>query len=161
MMQYLKLPLVFRTEKGDILIDFMAIADLASAHDLEVKTFKSPASLNSFKNLIENPDTINLIAKNEMEHVAYLTSQRVLDEVHIFNMAVIPDYRRLGIAERLLDILFGIAQGNGEKKVYLEVRVTNTPAISLYQKVGFSRLGIRKSYYHDNNEDAMVMVKYL
>ncbi|MBN2091105.1 ribosomal protein S18-alanine N-acetyltransferase [candidate division KSB1 bacterium] len=161
MMPKLILPLIFKTEKGDVLFELMTMADIVDVHELEVITFKSPASLNSFKKLLENPDTINLVAKKETEVVAYLTAQRVLDEVHIFNMTVIPAYRRLGIAERLLDILFNAAQDKAGKEVYLEVRISNLPAISLYQKAGFTRLGIRKGYYHDNQEDAMVMVRYL
>ncbi len=155
------LPLIFETPKGDVFFEVMTMADWVAVQELEAKTFKSPASLNLFKKLIENPDTINLVTKKGTELVAYLTAQRVLDEVHIFNMTVVPAYRRLGIAEKLLDILFRTSQDKGGKEVYLEVRVSNAPAISLYQKVGFTRLGIRKGYYHDNNEDAMVMVKYL
>lgn len=155
------LPHIFTTEKGDVLFEFMTIADMPSAHDLEVKTFKSPASLSAFKDLLANPNAINLVAKNETEIIAYLTSHNVLDEVHIFNMTVIPACRRLGIAERLLEILFTIAQDRDAKEIFLEVRISNVPAISLYQKVGFTRLGIRKGYYHDNLEDAMVMVKLL
>jgi ribosomal-protein-alanine N-acetyltransferase len=156
-MKNVTLPFVFKTEKADVIFDVMTMTDVVSVHELEVKTFKSPAALNSFKILLENPSTINLVAKMDQRLIGYLTAQRVLNEVHIFNMTVILEYRRLGIAEKLLDILFRTAQEQGGTEVYLEVRVSNSPAISLYQKTGFNRLGIRKSYH----EDAMVMVKLL
>jgi ribosomal-protein-alanine N-acetyltransferase len=160
-MKNLILPVIFNPEKGEFLFELMTMADVVPVHELEVKTFKSPAALNSFKILLENPSAINLVAKMDQRFIGYLTAQRVLNEVHIFNMTVIPDYRRLGIAEMLLNILFRTAQEQGGTEVYLEVRVSNSPAISLYQKVGFNRLSIRKGYYHDNQEDAMVMVKLL
>lgn len=155
------LPVLFNTIKGDIVFEFLTITDVVLVHELEVKTFKSPASLNSFKKLLENPNAINLVVKKDQVPIGYLTAQRVLNEVHIFNMTVLPDYRRLGIGKKLLDLLFSVAQRAGGTEVYLEVRISNSSAISLYQKAGFTRLGIRKGYYYDNNEDAMVMVRYL
>ena len=80
-----------------------------------------------------------------------------LDEAHIMDIAVRKSERKKGIATELLKYLFNYLKNEGVKFVYLEVRVSNLPAVSLYKKMGFSELGIRKNYYTNNNEDALVM----
>lgn len=81
----------------------------------------------------------------------------ILDEAHITNIAVHPDYRRLGIGRDILLALMADASKSGIRNMTLEVRVSNDPAINLYKKLGFVEEGIRKGYYADNNEDAIIM----
>ena len=93
--------------------------------------------------------------KNEL--IAYCGTWRILEEAHITNIAVSPDYRRNHIGEALLKTIIDDCYKNMVKFITLEVRVSNTPAISLYEKYGFKSLGTRKGYYQDNNEDALIM----
>ena len=75
------------------------------------------------------------------------------------NVAVAPGYRRHGIASRLLDELFRVTEGDQRRGYTLEVRVSNAHAISLYERLGFRARGIRRGYYTDNREDALIMWK--
>ena len=91
--------------------------------------------------------------------VGYGGFVQVLDEGNINNIAVLPEYRQQKIGTEILEKL--ITEGNklGVKDFFLEVRVSNEPAKTLYQNSGFREVGIRKAYYKDNNEDAIVMRK--
>ena len=89
--------------------------------------------------------------------IGYAGSWLVIDEAHITNIAVKPEYRGKGVGESLLVEIFKECYKNMIKYVTLEVRVSNTPAISLYEKYLFKSLGQRKGYYQDNNEDALIM----
>lgn len=89
--------------------------------------------------------------------VGYAGVWRVEDEGHITNVAVLPEYRGKRIASSLLEEMFDICGKNGIVDYTLEVRVSNFPAISLYEKHGFESEGIRPGYYQDNHEDAMIM----
>jgi len=80
-----------------------------------------------------------------------------LEEAHITNIAVSPEYRRMHIGEALLKTVIDECYKNMVKYITLEVRAGNTPAIGLYEKYGFKSLGLRKGYYQDNNEDALIM----
>jgi len=89
--------------------------------------------------------------------VGYCGSWQILEEAHITNIAVAPDFRRKHIGEALLKKTIDICYKNMVKYITLEVRVSNTPAIGLYEKYGFKSFGTRKGYYQDNNEDALIM----
>ena len=89
--------------------------------------------------------------------IGYCGCWQILEEAHITNIAVSPDYRRKHIGEALLTTIIDECYRNMAKYITLEVRVSNTPAISLYEKYGFKSLGVRKGYYQDNNEDALIM----
>ena len=89
--------------------------------------------------------------------IAYCGCWQILEEAHITNIAVSPDYRRKHIGEALLTTIIDECYRNMAKYITLEVRVSNKPAISLYEKYGFKSLGSRKGYYQDNNEDALIM----
>jgi ribosomal-protein-alanine N-acetyltransferase len=81
----------------------------------------------------------------------------VADEVHLLAIATHPDHRRRGVAARLLDHLLAVARAHTARIVTLEVRRTNAPAIALYERRGFKRVGVRPAYYQEDNEDAVVM----
>ena len=89
--------------------------------------------------------------------LGYSGSWLVLDEAHITNISVAPEYRRKKIGEALLVSIFEACYKNLVKYLTLEVRVSNTPAIKLYEKYSFKSLGTRKGYYQNNNEDALIM----
>ena len=89
--------------------------------------------------------------------IAYSGSWQILEEAHITNIAVDPEFRRKHIGEALLKTIIDQCYKDGVKYITLEVRVGNVAAISLYEKYGFKSLGVRKGYYQDNNEDALIM----
>jgi ribosomal-protein-alanine N-acetyltransferase len=87
----------------------------------------------------------------------YTLFWHVADEVHLLNVAVAPEHRRRGHGRALMGDLVGYARANGAAKVFLEVRVSNVPAIALYEAFGFERLSVRRRYY-DDGEDALDMM---
>ncbi|HIS35109.1 TPA: ribosomal protein S18-alanine N-acetyltransferase [Candidatus Scatousia excrementigallinarum] len=89
--------------------------------------------------------------------MGYAGTWQILEEAHLTNIAVSPDFRRRKVAESLLAVVIDECRKNGIKYITLEVRVSNTPAINLYEKYGFKSLGTRKGYYQNNNEDALIM----
>jgi len=89
--------------------------------------------------------------------LGYAGSWLVIDEAHITNIAVMPEYRGKKVGEALLTAIFDECYKNMVKYLTLEVRVSNTPAIGLYEKYNFKSLGTRKGYYQNNNEDALIM----
>ena len=89
--------------------------------------------------------------------VGYAGIWRILEEAHITNISVKPDFRRKKFGETLLKTIIDFCYREGVKYLTLEVRVSNQKAINLYEKSGFKSLGVRKAYYQDNNEDALIM----
>ena len=89
--------------------------------------------------------------------IAYCGCWQILEEAHITNIAVTPEYRQKHVGEALLTTIIEECYKNMAKYITLEVRVGNKPAIGLYEKYGFKSLGTRKGYYQDNNEDALIM----
>lgn len=89
--------------------------------------------------------------------IAYCGCWQILEEAHITNIAVDPDFRQKHIGEAMLKTIIDECYKNMAKYITLEVRVGNKPAIGLYEKYGFKSLGTRKGYYQDNNEDALIM----
>ena len=89
--------------------------------------------------------------------IAYCGCWQILEEAHITNIAVDPDFRQKHIGEAMLMTIINECYKNMAKYITLEVRVGNKPAIGLYEKYGFKSLGTRKGYYQDNNEDALIM----
>ena len=90
---------------------------------------------------------------------AYLIISRYVDAWHVMNVAVAPEYRRRGIAQTLLEQLFDLTAGDERRGYTLEVRVSNDAAIRLYERLGFVARGVRRGYYTDNREDALIMWK--
>ena len=91
--------------------------------------------------------------------LGYVGSQTVLDETDMMNIAVHPDYRRRGIAAALIEALVFSLKARGSRSLKLEVRTSNHPAIALYEGMGFVRLGLRKNYYRNPKEDALILGK--
>lgn len=139
----------------------MTLEDLNEVLEIEVLAFSTPWSRNSFLyELIENERAFYLTAKNEYGRImGYVGMWIVFDEGHITNLATHPQYRRQGVARKLMDELIAASKERGIRYLTLEVRRTNNEAQELYQKLGFVHMGVRRKYYLDNNEDALIMWK--
>ena len=140
----------------DLSIERLTYADLPHVIAIERRSFPAPWSLAMFVLELSKPGGICLGARHRGELVGYLVCSRYHTVWHLMNVAVDPAYRRLRIATSLIDRLFGEADRPGERYT-LEVRVSNSEAIGMYESFGFRSAGIRRRYYHDNNEDALIM----
>jgi ribosomal-protein-alanine N-acetyltransferase len=133
----------------------LGYGDLPDVIAIERRAFPSPWSLAMFVLELSKPASICVGAVRNAELAGYLICSRYHTVWHLMNLAVDVDYRRLGVASRLIEHLLEEA---GENERYtLEVRVSNTEAIRMYESFGFRSAGVRRSYYHDNNEDALIM----
>ncbi|WP_456272657.1 ribosomal protein S18-alanine N-acetyltransferase [Bacillus sp. AK031] len=143
---------------SDYTIRLMSIEDLDDVMQVEVNSFSIPWSRDAFFNEIEkNHFATYIVIEDNGQVVGYCGVWIIVDEGHITNVAVLPSYRGKGLGDRLLGAMVEIAKEMGAASMTLEVRVSNTPAQSLYRKFGFQEGGIRKNYYSDNQEDALVM----
>ena len=111
--------------------------------------------MESFEAELIKPYGLHLIAETDEGLKGYIFCWQVADELHIANLAVDPEYRHHGIAQKL--VIAAIDQAGSITFVYLEVRESNIAARRLYEKLGFQSMGIRKKYYSDNHEDAVLM----
>lgn len=128
---------------------------------IDALSFTIPWSRESFLRELENNNNANYIVlfKDDML-IAYAGIWLILDEGHITNVAVHPDYRKQGAGTCLMDTLIKICHKNNITSMTLEVRKSNADALKLYRKYDFVQEGIRKFYYADNSEDAIIMWKY-
>jgi ribosomal-protein-alanine N-acetyltransferase len=110
-----------------------------------------------FAGELAKPASICLGAFEGGQLVGYMIISRYVDAWHVMNLAVDPEFRRRGIASLLLDQLFELTDSGGARGYTLEVRVSNEGAIRLYEGAGFRSRGIRRGYYTDNREDALIM----
>ncbi|MDA8238819.1 MAG: ribosomal protein S18-alanine N-acetyltransferase [Nitrospiraceae bacterium] len=141
----------------DIVIGDMETGDLPSVLEIERASFAMPWSETSFFNELKNPRSISRAAKRDGRVTGYIFASRILDEGHILDLAVHPDFRRQGIASALVAHVIEHLREEGCRFLYLEVRESNVPAIKMYGKFGFERIGIRKKYYVSPDEDAVIM----
>ena len=125
--------------------------------ELETVCFTEPWSKESLRGELENPMAVWIVAMDERYHVVagYGGMHVLLGEGNVMNVAVAPQYRRMGIGQELVRRLLKLAQD--VEQVFLEVRVSNAAAIALYQKAGFVPISIRKGYYQNPKEDAWIM----
>ena len=112
------------------------------------------------RELTQNKTAIYIVAVLDGEIVGYAGLWHVVNEGQITNVAVLPEYRRLGIGEKLMQEFFEIASELNMMGITLEVKISNYAAQKLYTKHGFKPEGFRKNYYKDTNEDAVIMWKY-
>jgi [ribosomal protein S18]-alanine N-acetyltransferase len=137
---------------------YMKEEDIDQVLVVEHASFATPWSRDAFFNEINNNRFATYIVLEE-DHkiIGYCGVWIVVDEAHVTNVAILPDYRGRKLGQVLMSKLIEIAKDEGAKSMTLEVRVTNYPALALYRKFGFQNGGIRKNYYSDNQEDALVM----
>lgn len=143
------------------LIRLMRPEDLEQVMVIERSSFESPWTRNNFFDEFKNSDlSTQLVMEVDGQIIAFAIVWIIMDECHLANIAVHPDFRRRGVAEILLDKIIEIAREKKCIKIMLEVRKSNEAAIELYTKYRFEKVGIRKNYYHDGfmrQEDAVLM----
>jgi ribosomal-protein-alanine N-acetyltransferase len=141
-----------------VVIEDMRLEDVPAVQLVENASFPIPWPANAFRHeLTQNKNAHYLVAKEGDHIVGYAGLWLSLDEAHITTFAVLPEYRRRKIGERMLLSIFERAERLGAEWLTLEVRASNLAAQRLYEKYGFRPAGIRRRYYSDNNEDAIIM----
>ena len=137
----------------------LQLRDLGAVEEIERRAYPTPWSRSMFAGEIAKPSSICLGAfdAESARLIGYLIVSRYVDAWHVMNVAVRPDYRRQGIASMLMNRLFDLTSGRSRRGYTLEVRVSNAGAIKLYERLGFRARGVRRGYYTDNREDALIM----
>ena len=143
----------------DLTILPLTLETAAEVADIEKLCFSDPWSLRSLRYEAISAGSHYLTAISSEKVVGYIGMRRVLDEGHITNLATSPDYRRRGIAARLLEALIAHAKAEALSFLTLEVRAGNAAAIALYSRYGFEKVGRRAGYYRSPAEDAILMTK--
>jgi [ribosomal protein S18]-alanine N-acetyltransferase len=142
-------------------VDFrrLELRDLNAIEEIERASYRTPWSRSMFAGELAKPSSVSLGAFDPEtgQLLGYLIISRYVDAWHVMNVAVAPQHRRRKIASTLLDQLFEATAGEGRRGYTLEVRVSNDVAIRLYEQAGFRPRGIRRGYYTDNREDALIM----
>jgi ribosomal-protein-alanine N-acetyltransferase len=133
----------------------LAYSDLPAVISIERRSFPTPWSLAMFVLELSKPSGICLAATGGDQLHGYLVCSRYDQVWHLMNVAVAPERRRTGIARGLISQL--LEEGGGRLPFTLEVRVSNRPAIAMYERLGFRSAGVRPRYYQDNGEDALIM----
>ena len=135
----------------------LTLAHLGDIEQIEKSAYPTPWSRHMFASELGKPTSICLGAFEGDQLVGYIINSRYVDAWHVMNVAVDPEHRRRGIATRMLEALFEMTEHDGRRGYTLEVRVSNLGAVELYERLGFERRGVRRGYYTDNREDALVM----
>ena len=145
----------------DVELRRLELRDLNSIEEIERSSYPTPWSRSMFASELAKPSSLCLGAfEPETDKlIGYLIISRYVDAWHVMNVAVEPGHRRQGIASLLLTRLFELTAGRSRRGYTLEVRVSNAGAIKLYEEVGFRARGVRRGYYTDNREDALIMWK--
>ncbi len=131
--------------------------DLDAVETIERESYPTPWSRSMFDAELRKPSSLALGAFTADELLGYAFVSRYVDAWHVMNVAVANAYRRRGIASALLERLFDVTATDPKRGYTLEVRVSNTGAIRLYERLGFEARGVRRGYYTDNREDALIM----
>ena len=141
----------------------LGLTDLRAIEEIERKSYPTPWSRSMFAGELAKPSSICLGAfeldGDEGRLSSYLIVSRYVDAWHVMNIATDPEHRGRGIATMLLERLFEATAGRGRRGYTLEVRVSNAGAVALYERLGFKPRGVRRGYYTDNREDALIMWK--
>jgi len=139
----------------------LEMRDLDRIEEIERESYPTPWSRSMFAGELAKPSSICLGAFDTESDVlvGYLIISRYVDAWHVMNIAVATSERRRGIAQHLLERLFELTASDSRRGYTLEVRVSNANAIRLYERLGFQARGLRRGYYTDNREDALIMWK--
>lgn len=135
----------------------MCEKDLKRVHEIECSIFSKPWTEADFKDSIQGHDNIYLIVEEQDDIVAYCGLWGVAGEGQINNVAVIKDCRGLGTGHAMLTTMLGLGRKQGLEAFTLEVRISNLSAIALYRKLGFQDAGVRKNFYEEPTDDALIM----
>jgi ribosomal-protein-alanine N-acetyltransferase len=135
----------------------LGLGDLDAIEAIEKRAYRTPWSRSMFASELAKPTSICLGAFEGERLMGYTINSRYVDAWHVMNVAVDPEYQRRGVASQLLERLFELTADDERRGYTLEVRVSNQDAIHLYEKLGFEPRGVRRGYYTDNREDALIM----
>ena len=138
-------------------IEFLKEKDVSALSALEKASFSKPWSEESLRELLGSDRAAVLGVFEEGELLGYSVLEWVLDEGSLTNIAVAPQMRRRGYASKLMEETVSLAKEKNMSFIFLEVRVSNESAVSLYKKYGFEDVGVRKNYYSAPTEDALLM----
>ncbi len=137
----------------------MAYDDLPEIMAIEHASFTAPWYPEMFLAEMEGPVSFTMVAEQQGRVAGYATYRVVLDEAHLMNIAIVPDLQRQGLGRALMDEIVKHCRSEGAVYMYLEVRRSNVAAHALYISGGFTFLDVRRAYYTDNREDA-ILLKY-
>jgi [ribosomal protein S18]-alanine N-acetyltransferase len=150
---------------AEIEFSLAVASDIEALLVIENQSFRSPWPRQHFQDELNQPHSFTLLARRPDttgdDIAGYLIYWFVIDELHILNLAVSPQYRRQGIARALLCEVIRRAQEKHLQTAWLEVRPSNRAALSLYHSCGFERVMTRRRYYSDTGEDAFVLSRSL
>jgi [ribosomal protein S18]-alanine N-acetyltransferase len=137
----------------------LELRDLNAIERIERESYRTPWSRSMFAGELAKPSSVSLggFDPETGDLLGYLIISRYVDAWHVMNLAVAPAFRRRRIAASLLERLFELTAGEDRRGYTLEVRVSNDIAIRLYEQAGFRGRGVRRGYYTDNREDALIM----
>ncbi|MCT4784663.1 MULTISPECIES: ribosomal protein S18-alanine N-acetyltransferase [Exiguobacterium] len=142
---------------ADITIRRMTWLDVEEVTAVEEASFAIPWTKEAFMNeMLRNEQAIYFVAVHDRRVIGFAGVWKIVDEGHITNIAVLPEYRGQGVGNQLLHALVTYARAQSLAALTLEVRVSNVGAQKLYEQFGFECAGRRKRYYQDNNEDALI-----
>lgn len=133
--------------------------DATGIAELEDMIFNDSWSYRDIQDLICTEGSMCFTAVDGDQVIAYVIGRLIAPEGEIYRVAVRPDKRQRGIGYRLLDYAVKTSKGQGLERLFLEVRSHNNPAINLYTAYGFKKIGVRKNYYKDPQEDAIIMLR--
>ena len=145
----------------DFVIEKMSPSHVGEIARLEKECFSTPWSEDGLKSELNNAFARFFVATYAGEIAGYVGAHNVLGEVYITNVAVFEKFRRNGVAKKLIDALLESAKAENGNFVTLEVRKSNIPAVSLYEKCGFEKVGERKNFYEKPRENAVLMTYFI
>lgn len=143
-----------------IAIRDMTESDAQIMSDIDAEIFSMSWSKESFQQSLKNEYTSFIVAADNEKIIGYCGAYKSFDEGHITNLAVVEEYRRQGVAKKLLSSMFETLKNDGIVNVTLEVRKSNQAAIDLYTSFGFKTVGVRANFYEHPTEGAIIMWKY-
>lgn len=137
----------------------MLEADLDQVTEIEKASMPSPWSKELFDEELKRPAAHYFVMEEQGKVAGYMGYWEAPEEAHIINLAIAPEFRNKGLGQRMMDDCLSYAAKRGAQLATLEVRQSNVAAQRLYEKCDFRVVAIRKKYYSDNQEDAIVMIK--
>ncbi len=138
-------------------IRLAASEDVEQLFELENSCFPDPWSRKSIRDTMNEEQSFFAVAVSDGKIIGYINTTYVLDEMNLNRICVLPQYRRMGAANLLMDAMFAAARQNGLVQIFLEVRLSNMPAQELYKRFGFTVVGERKGFYQNPPENGLVM----
>ncbi len=144
----------------EVIIRKAKLSDVPAISRIEVESSNTPWSAKAITHdVTQNEKAYVIVAEKDGERIGYVDAWILSGEAQLNNIAVLEEYRGQGVGEALLSHLVDYCKENYCQLITLEVRKTNTAAINLYEKFGFTTVSTRRGYYSDNNEDALLMNK--